>query len=65
MLNVKSAYMNYGSMRWLSWPQTHKTVFRPSFIVITDAPQYALNRHFDIKAVNTGGSGYRIRRKTG
>jgi len=67
MLNVKSAYTEYGSMRAALWRWAHKAVFRPSIIAHADAPQCALNRrfdNFDNKAVATGANGYRVRWKT-
>ncbi len=68
MLNVKSAYTEYGSMRSMLWRRMHKAVFRPSVvvpvIVNADTPQCALNNRFDIENVTPGYNGYRIKWKT-
>lgn len=64
MLNVKSAYAEYGSMRARLWRRTHKAVFRPSVIANVNAPQCVLNRRFDKQAVATDANRYRIRWKT-
>lgn len=68
MLNVKSAYTEYGSVRSTLWRRAHQVVFRPlvvaPIVIEADAPQCALDNHFDIENVMTGYNGYRIRWKT-